>query len=389
MASNQRGVLRPEGLRTGLSLRSWVLKHPMASPASSHRWHISRRRSSQHKLAALLRTASRRAGPVRHRIRYRPCGPRGPVREWPAGASSSGAAARHRSRISAACRAERHSAPSLGSRAALAPEQARAYGASRLSFRLVPGGRGSARLRDVAPRAEQQPWASLATLCTPQDVLATADGGFVVTDSWNRIRRSRPRRVPRFAGTGAYCNGSGADEGKPARACRCTALPAWRSCPTAPFSSLRAAPGPGRGSSAWCALHTAGSKAQPVRRVPARSVEKQQSRPALLLVVSMKEGVGSSACRCLGSAGRVVVASGAHVSIAPLACGDRAEWEGSFRRRISKVSRQAARRKPAPAGANGWLRVSMCQIASVSLRESSIWATLGRRWRPRRRLVCW
>ena len=59
---------------------------------------------------------------------------------------------------------------------------------------------------------------------------------------------------------------------------------------------------------------------------------------------------------------------------------------GSLRRRNSKESRQAARRKRAPAGAKGWLRVSMCQIASVSLRERSIWATLGPRWRPRRLL---
>src|SRR5207342_2230263 len=56
------------------------------------------------------------------------------------------------------------------------------------------------------------------------------------------------------------------------------------------------------------------------------------------------------------------------------------------RRCMSEVSRQAARRKGAPAGAKGWLLVSMCQIASVSLRDSSIWATLGPRWRPRRRL---
>src|SRR5215208_4828959 len=54
-----------------------------------------------------------------------------------------------------------------------------------------------------------------------------------------------------------------------------------------------------------------------------------------------------------------------------------------LRWRISKESRQAARRKRAPAGAKGWLRVSICQMASVSLRERSIWATLGPRWRPR------
>ena len=53
---------------------------------------------------------------------------------------------------------------------------------------------------------------------------------------------------------------------------------------------------------------------------------------------------------------------------------------------------QAVRRFMAPAGAkglNGWLRVSMYQIASVSLRASSIWATLAPRWRPSRRLVRW
>src|SRR4051812_7512127 len=47
------------------------------------------------------------------------------------------------------------------------------------------------------------------------------------------------------------------------------------------------------------------------------------------------------------------------------------------RRCMSKMSRQAARRKGAPAGAKGWLRVSMCQIDSVSRRARSIWATLG------------
>jgi hypothetical protein len=39
--------------------------------------------------------------------------------------------------------------------------------------------------------------------------------------------------------------------------------------------------------------------------------------------------------------GELVVASGAHVCIAPWR-GDRAKWEGSFRRRISQASRQAA-----------------------------------------------
>ena len=40
-------------------------------------------------------------------------------------------------------------------------------------------------------------------------------------------------------------------------------------------------------------------------------------------------------------------------------------------------------------GLDGWLRVSMYQIASVSLRASSIRATFAPRWRPRRRLVRW
>ncbi len=59
----------------------------------------------------------------------------------------------------------------------------------------------------------------------------------------------------------------------------------------------------------------------------------------------------------------------------------------SLRWRISIENRQAARRKGAPAGAKGWLRVSMCQIASASFLERSIWATFGPRWRPRRFLV--
>jgi hypothetical protein len=45
---------------------------------------------------------------------------------------------------------------------------------------------------------------------------------------------------------------------------------------------------------------------------------------------------------------------------------------GSLRRRNSKEGRQAARRKAAPAGAKGWLRVSTCQIASVSFLERSV-----------------
>jgi hypothetical protein len=67
-------------------------------------------------------------------------------------------------------------------------------------------------------------------------------------------------------------------------------------------------------------------------------------------------------------------------------------YRGSLRRRMSKKDCQAVRREMAPSGAkglNGWLRVSMYQIASDSLRASSIWATFAPRWRPRRRLVRW
>jgi hypothetical protein len=52
-----------------------------------------------------------------------------------------------------------------------------------------------------------------------------------------------------------------------------------------------------------------------------------------------------------------------------LEIGDHPVAQGAGRRdlrrcrRISKESRQAARRQPAPAGAKGWLFVSMCQIA--------------------------
>ena len=73
----------------------------------------------------------------------------------------------------------------------------------------------------------------------------------------------------------------------------------------------------------------------------------------------------------------------------PVIGGDLAKSEWLVRRCMSEMSRQAARRQGASAGAKGRFRVSMCQIASVSRRERSIWATLRRRWRPSRRLVCW
>jgi hypothetical protein len=142
----------------------------------------------------------------------------------------------------------------------------------------------------------------------------------------------------------------------------------------------------GRGVKCAVALLCVVLRAKPViegvrnRRVPARHPQGGPTGRA-------PEALDGGGDRRLGAVSEWVVASGAHVCIAPWR-GDRAKWEGSFRRRNSIESRQAARRKPAPAGANGWLRVSMCQIASVSLRDSSIGATLGPRWRPSRRLVC-
>ena len=97
-----------------------------------------------------------------------------------------------------------------------------------------------------------------------------------------------------------------------------------------------------------------------------------------LLFVSMNEGGLSMGCwAALGAACGLWVSSGAHVSIAPSGRGDLAESEWLVRRCMSEESRQAARRKGAPAGAKGWLRVSMCQIASVSLRGEVDLGDLG------------
>src|SRR6266508_2688876 len=49
--------------------------------------------------------------------------------------------------------------------------------------------------------------------------------------------------------------------------------------------------------------------------------------------------------------------------------------------------RQAARGSVAPLGAKGWLRLSMCQIASARRRARSIWATLAPRCLPMRAFV--
>lgn len=70
-----------------------------------------------------------------------------------------------------------------------------------------------------------------------------------------------------------------------------------------------------------------------------------------------------------GRAVRSWLVSSAHLSIASL-LEDKAGWE------VAPVahllgSRQAATGLVAPAGAKGWLRVSMCQIASASRRARS------------------
>src|ERR687897_1648463 len=69
-------------------------------------------------------------------------------------------------------------------------------------------------------------------------------------------------------------------------------------------------------------------------------------------------------------------------------------WEDQAGSELAPVAhllkdRQAARGSVAPAGAKGWLRVSMCQIASASRRARSTWATLAPRCLPSRCLVRW
>src|SRR4051794_9024155 len=94
----------------------------------------------------------------------------------------------------------------------------------------------------------------------------------------------------------------------------------------------------------------------------------QRGRAGRLLVfVSMNAGAWSSAMRVAGARGRCVGGELRSCLYRPFGVWGSGEWEGSLRRRIPRESRRAARRKPAPAGANGWLRVSMCQIASVEL----------------------
>ena len=90
--------------------------------------------------------------------------------------------------------------------------------------------------------------------------------------------------------------------------------------------------------------------------------------------------------RRLRAVGGWLAVSGAHLCIASSA-GGAGVMGGRLRGRNSKRAVRRPDEGAAPlaaaVGAKGWLVVSMCQIASVSLRAMSIWATLAPRWRPR------
>lgn len=75
--------------------------------------------------------------------------------------------------------------------------------------------------------------------------------------------------------------------------------------------------------------------------------------------------------------------AGAHLSIA-CSMQDQVGGRVRFGGRNCKRGRQAARSDVAPAGANGYWVVSMCQMASARRRAMSTRATLLPRWRPRR-----
>src|SRR4029453_11413812 len=90
-------------------------------------------------------------------------------------------------------------------------------------------------------------------------------------------------------------------------------------------------------------------------------------RPVMAGVGVVGDELGSSLYRLLeGGQGRLEFAPVAHLL----------------------MDRQAARGAVAPLGAKGWLRLSMCQIASDSRRARSIWATLAPRCLPIRAFVC-
>ncbi len=76
------------------------------------------------------------------------------------------------------------------------------------------------------------------------------------------------------------------------------------------------------------------------------------------------------------------------ISLSPPRVGGHGRWEFAPVAHLLR-DRQAARGSVAPLGAKGWLRVSMCQIASVSRRARSTWATLAPRCLPRRVFVRW
>src|SRR3954464_14417412 len=111
-----------------------------------------------------------------------------------------------------------------------------------------------------------------------------------------------------------------------------------------------------------------------------------------LVVVSMKKGGLSMALVLWGvGAFRAVGGGERRSSLYGLLGGRiRRHWRAAPGAQVQE-GRQAARRRVEPPGAavKGWLWVSMCQIASVSFRAMSIWATLAPRWRPRRRLLRW
>src|SRR5881396_2953087 len=100
----------------------------------------------------------------------------------------------------------------------------------------------------------------------------------------------------------------------------------------------------------------------------------------------MKKGRASSCCvvhRPVRAVLVAVVGGERCSSLYRLLIGGQGRWEFAPVAHLLR-DRQAARGSVAPLGAKGWLRVSMCQIASASLRARSIWATLAPRCLPTR-----
>jgi hypothetical protein len=93
---------------------------------------------------------------------------------------------------------------------------------------------------------------------------------------------------------------------------------------------------------------------------------------AIAFLIDAYDGVRTAPGKGLPHAQAVADILRDDVSLAPSMCGDLAKSERLVRRGMSKKSRHAARRNGAPAAAMGRFRVSMCQVASVSLRASSI-----------------